>query len=131
MLTPTYYVYKMYSVHQDAVLTPVNLQSESCSNGNDSIPALSVSASRDKEGRIHISLANLQPTKAENLRCELKGTNGSKVTGEIITAATMNAYNDFGKLEAVNIKPFAGAELRNGILTVSLPAKSIVTLEVK
>jgi hypothetical protein len=28
------------------------------------------------------------------------------------------------------MKPFAGAQLRNGILTVSLPAKSIVTLEV-
>ena len=42
----------------------------------------------------------------------------------------MNAYNDFGKPEAVNIKPFTGAQLKNGILTVSLPAKSIVTLEV-
>ena len=42
----------------------------------------------------------------------------------------MNAYNDFGKPEAVNIRPFTGAQLRNGILTVSLPAKSIVTLEV-
>jgi alpha-N-arabinofuranosidase len=131
VLTPTYYVFKMYSVHQDAVLLPVDLQSESYSNGTDSIPALSASASKDKEGRIHVSLVNLDPTNGQNLRCELKGTTGLKLTGEIITAATMNAYNDFGKPEAVNIQPFKGAELRNGILTVSLPAKSIVTLEVK
>jgi alpha-L-arabinofuranosidase len=43
----------------------------------------------------------------------------------------MNAYNDFGKPEAVNIQRFTGAQLQNGILIVSLPAKSIVTLEVK
>jgi alpha-N-arabinofuranosidase len=129
VLTPTYYVFKMYSVHQDAALLPVDLQSESYTSGKDSISALSVSASRDKEGRIHISLANLDPTKAQNLRCELKGASGSTVSGEIITAATINAYNDFGKPEAVNIKPFNGAQLRNGTITVSLPAKSIVTLE--
>ena len=92
---------------------------------------MSASASRDKEGRIHISLANLDPTKAQEVRCELKGATGSKVTGEIITAAAMNAYNDFGKAESVDIKPFTDARLSNGILTVVLPAKSVVTLEVK
>jgi alpha-N-arabinofuranosidase len=60
----------------------------------------------------------------------LKGTTGSTVSGEIITASALNAYNDFGKKEAVNIQPFEGAQLRNGVLTVALPAKSIVTLEV-
>jgi len=131
VLTPTYYVFKMYSVHQDAALLPVDLQCATYVNGKDSIPAVSASASKDKAGKIHVSLANLHPTKAQEVRCELKGTTGSNVSGEIITAATINAYNDFGKPEAVNIKPFTGAQLRNGMLTVSLPAKSIVTLEVK
>jgi alpha-N-arabinofuranosidase len=129
-LTPSYYVFKMYSVHQDAVLIPVDLQSASYGNGERSIPALSVTASRDREGRIHVSVANLDPSKAQNLRCELKGTTGAKVTGEIITAPAMNAYNDFGRPETVNIKPFTGAKLQNGILTAALPAKSIVTFEV-
>jgi alpha-N-arabinofuranosidase len=130
VLTPTYCVFKMYSVHQDAALLPVDLQTESYYKGAESIPALSASASKDKEGRIHISIANLHPTKAQNLRCDVKGSTSSRVSGEIITAASMNAYNDFGKPEAVNIRPFTDAQLRNGILTVSLPAKSIVTLEV-
>ncbi len=130
VLTPTYYVFKMYAVHQDAMLLPVELQCESYTNGSDSIPAVSASASKDRGGKIHISLANLHPRTAQDLRCELKGAAGSRVSGEIITATTMNAYNDFGKPEAVTIRPFAGAQVRNGILTVSLPAKSIVTLEV-
>jgi alpha-L-arabinofuranosidase len=131
VLTPTYYVFKMYTVHQDAALLPVDLQCASYVSGTDTIPALSASASKDKEGRIHISIANLHPAKAQEVRCELKGTAGSKITGDIITAAALNAYNDFGKPEAVNMKPFTGAQLKGGILTVSLPAKSIVTLEVK
>jgi alpha-N-arabinofuranosidase len=130
VLTPTYYVFKMFSVHQDAVLLPIDMQCESYTNGKESLPALSVTASKDKGGRIHVSLANLHATKAVNLRCELKGTTSSRVSGEIITAATINAYNDFGKPEAVNIKPFMDAQLRGGVLTVPLPAKSIVTLEV-
>jgi alpha-N-arabinofuranosidase len=130
VLTPTYYVFKMYSVHQDAALLPIDLQSESYTNGTYSIPALSVSASKDKEGRIYVSLANLHPTKAQTVRCELKGTTSSKVTGEIITAETMNAYNDFGKPETVRIRPFTDAQLRSGIFTATLPAKSVVTLKV-
>jgi alpha-N-arabinofuranosidase len=130
VLTPTYYVFKMYSVHQDAALLPIDLQCESYATGTESIPAISASASRDRDGRIHISLANLNPSKAQDLRCELKGATGVRVTGEIITAATMNACNDFGKPEAVKIRSFTGAQLRSGTLTVSIPAKSIVTLEV-
>jgi alpha-N-arabinofuranosidase len=130
VLTPTYHVFRMYGVHQDAVQLPVDLQCESYSGEGGSIPALSASASRDRAGKIHISLANLHATKAQGVRCELKGTTGSTVSGEIITASALNAYNDFGKKEAVNIQPFEGAQLRNGVLTVALPAKSIVTLEV-
>ncbi|HTP12346.1 MAG TPA: alpha-N-arabinofuranosidase [Bacteroidota bacterium] len=130
VLTPTYYVFKMYAVHQDAALLPVDLRCAPYVAGTDSIPAISASASKDKHGKIHISIANLDPANAQNLRCDLQGTNDSKVTGEIITGPAMNACNDFGKPETVDIQPFTGAKLNNGILTVVLPAKSIVTLEV-
>jgi alpha-L-arabinofuranosidase len=131
VLTPTYYVFKMYSVHQNAVNIPVDVTSESYTNDGVSIPAVSASASKAKDGKIHISLANLHPEKAQSVRCELKGVTGTKVAGEIITAAALNAYNDFGKSESVKIGPFSGAQVKNGVLTVALPAKSIVTLEVQ
>jgi len=131
VLTPTYYVFKMYSVHQDAVLLPVDLKCESYSRGKESIPALSASASKDSKGRIHISLANLHPSKALELRGEVKGFIGSKVSGEIITAGTISAYNDFGRPAAVRIERFTGAHLSKGMLTVALPARSVVTLEVQ
>jgi alpha-N-arabinofuranosidase len=129
VLTPTYYIFKMYAVHQDATLLPIDLKSEEYSKGADKIQSLSVSASKDKSGKIHISIANLDPVKGKKLSCEVRGGSAKKVTGEIITAGRMNAYNDFGKPEEVNIKPFTGVRLQKGILTVELPAKSVVMLE--
>jgi alpha-L-arabinofuranosidase len=131
VLTPTYYVFKMYAVHQGAVLLPVDLQCAPYTRGTDSIPALSASASKDREGRIHISIANLDPARAQSIRCTLQGTAGGRVAGGIISADAVNAYNDFGKPEKVTLRPFTGAALHDGILTAVLPAKSIVTLEVR
>ena len=49
---------------------------------------------------------------------------------EIITAPAMNDYNDFGKPEKVNIQAFSGYKLDKSVLKVSLPSKSVVTLEI-
>jgi alpha-N-arabinofuranosidase len=130
-LTPTYYVFKMYAVHQDAVMLPINLICEQYTNGSSRINSLSVSASKDKDGKIHISITNLDPAIEKLLSCEVRGTSVKRVIGEIITAKSMNAYNDFGKPEEVTIKPFTDAQLQKGILKVNLPAKSVVMLELE
>jgi alpha-N-arabinofuranosidase len=41
----------------------------------------------------------------------------------------MNAHNTFDAPNAVQPVPFTGATLANSILTVALPAKSVVVLE--
>jgi alpha-N-arabinofuranosidase len=129
VLTPTYYVFKMYAVHQDATMLPIKLKTEEYTNGSDKINSLSVSASKDKEGKIHISITNLDPAKEKKLSCEVRGTSAKRVTGEIITAKSMNAYNVFGKPEEVTIKPYSGTQLQKGMLDVNLPAKSVIMLE--
>jgi alpha-N-arabinofuranosidase len=119
----------MYQVHQDATLLPVNLKSADYSNGSEKISALSVSASKDNNNKIHLSIVNLDPVVSHKVTCEVRGETVSKVSGEIITADKMNAMNDFGKPEEVNIKTFEGAKFLKGILDINLPAKSVVTLE--
>ena len=129
--TPTFYVFKMYKVHQDAALLPIKLQSVDYVNGDDKIPALSISASMDKEGTIHVSIVNLDPENPQSLSCEIPGQDIGKISGEIITADEMNAYNDFGSNEEVNIQPFKDFSVKKELLTVDLPPKSVVTLELK
>ena len=129
--TPTFYVFKMYKVHQDATLLPIDLKCEDYSLDGMKLPAVSASASKDSEGKIHISLSNINPNRTLEIVVELRGAGKlSIVKGEIITASSMNAYNDFGKLENVNVKPFTGYKWDKNGLTVSLLSKSVITLEI-
>jgi len=129
--TPTYYVFKMYRVHQNATLLPTTVSCPSYSYNNVTLPGISASASMDENKQIHLSLANLNPNNPTELITEIKGIKKiSKVTGTIITANAMNAYNDFGAPEMVNLQPFADFRTDRNTLKIVVPAKSVVTLEI-
>ena len=55
MVTPTYWVFEMYNVHQDAILLPCELHSARLRLGEKTIPAVTASASRDNAGKVHVS----------------------------------------------------------------------------
>ena len=130
LLTPTYHVYDMFKVHQDATLIPQQLTSRDYTYEGSSIPSISASASRNKEGRIHISLCNLDPYNDQKIVCEIRGTGITKVIGRILTADKVNAHNTFDKNDVVKPKDFKGAKIDKGSVIVELPAKSIVVLEI-
>jgi len=129
VLTPTYHVFRMFKVHQEARLLNLDLRSEDYTFGNKKIQAISASASVDKEGKVHISLANLNPNKAITLTCPLIGDSFKKVTGEILTANDMNSFNSFETPDKVKPVSFSGFTLKDGILSVTMPSKSVVVLE--
>ena len=131
ILTPTYHVFEMYTVHHDAMLLPIELQCNDYKFGEKTIPALNASASQDKSGSIHISICNLDPKKNAELICELKGAKGKKVTGRILTDDDINAHNTFENPEFIKPAVFEGAKIKGDSLTVTLPAKSVVVLEIR
>jgi alpha-N-arabinofuranosidase len=122
----------MYKVHHDATLLPIDLTCEDYSYDGMTLPSISASASKDKEGRIHVSLTNIDMHKDRSIEIDLRGTdNLTNAVGEIITAPNENDYNDFGQHEKVNIQKFSSFSLQNNILKVNMPAKSVVTIELK
>jgi alpha-L-arabinofuranosidase len=129
VLTPTYHVFRMFRVHQEAYLLNIDLRCEDYVNGNRKIPAISASASVDKEGKVHISLANLNPGKPITVNCPVVGDTYTKVTGEVLTAPEMNSFNSFENEDVVKPDSFNGFSLRNGMLTINMPSKSVVVLE--
>jgi alpha-N-arabinofuranosidase len=130
VLTPTYYVFKMYAVHQDATLIPLNLKSENYELDGKSIPAVNASASI-KEGVVSITLCNLNPNKSAVTEFTLMGQDFTSANGQVITGSNMADYNDFDKAEKVNIKPFTVQKPKNGNLKIELPAKSVVLIQLK
>lgn len=131
LLTPTYHVFKMFSVHQDAELLMTELENTEYSYGDDTIPQLSVSSSMDLEGKLHISICNLDPNQEANVNCELTGENKSKITGSILTADEMDARNTFDNPEAVFVKGYDKATLSGNQIQACIPPKSVVVLEVE
>lgn len=128
--TPTYHVFKMYAVHQDAQLLETDVENYLYSNGNEAIPQLSVSSSMDAEGKIHVTICNLDPNKSADIKLQLEGAKASKVTGTIITADKMNARNTFEAPEEVTEKVFEDAAVEDDAVTAVIPAKSVVLLEI-
>jgi alpha-N-arabinofuranosidase len=131
VLTPTYHVFDMYKVHQDATLLPSELDCVKYEFGKDSIPAISASASKDKDGKIHITLCNLDPNKSQNMTCELRGFSPKTVTGRILTSDDMTAHNTFDKPETVKPAEFNDAKIEGNGMTTVMPPKSVVLLEIK
>ena len=86
------------------------------------------SASRDKAGKVHLSLVNLDPHHEISVECTVDGASTTNVTGRILTASAMTDHNTFEAPHRVEPKAFTGATAPNGKLTVNLPAMSVVVL---
>jgi alpha-N-arabinofuranosidase len=131
ILTPTYHVFEMYTVHHNAKLLPSEVQSADYQSGSGKLPQVSASASRDQAGRIHVTLCNLDPQHAAEVACELQGAKAAQVSGHILTAPEMNAHNTFEQPETLKTAAFAGARIAAGGFAATLPAKSVVVLELE
>ncbi|MDR1762656.1 MAG: alpha-N-arabinofuranosidase [Dysgonamonadaceae bacterium] len=150
VLTPTYWAFYLYKVHQDATLLPVNLTCGKYGVQNATPPAfeppagfpggrqqggqidvISASASKDASGKIHITLVNVDPSKAQTLETELRGATVKKITGKALTSAKLQDFNSFDNPETVGVKEFKDFKLQNGKISVNLPSKSVVLLEIE
>jgi alpha-L-arabinofuranosidase len=132
IVTPTYHVFEMYTVHHDAVLLPMTVvDAPRYGFGGDSVPAVSASASRDRRGVMHLTMSNLDPNQPRTVVAELRGAEVTGATGRILTAPAINSYNSFEQPDVVRPAPFNGAQVAGGRLTVTLPPKSVVVLELR
>jgi alpha-N-arabinofuranosidase len=117
--------------HQEATMLPTQVQCDDYTFGEDKIPALNASASMDGKGKVHISIVNTDANKQQEIECIIYGKVVSKLQGQIITAEKINAYNDFDKAEQVKIEKFDRMQLKNGKIHITMPAKSIIMVEVE
>ncbi|SEO61242.1 alpha-N-arabinofuranosidase [Paenibacillus sp. OV219] len=139
-VTPTYHVFEMFKVHQDAEALDVDHRPASYTQGGESIPQTSVSATRDQEGRIHVSLCNLSHDEEAVVTIELRGladgnggANGGEqlpISGRLLQGDTINAHNTIE--EPQQVQP---VELKNitrsadGRIQVTLPPASVAVLQ--
>ena len=132
VLTPTYYVFKMYKPFQNATSLPSDVQ---CSSHTFEkglpIANLQSSSAKTTDGTIIVSLANIDLQKGQEVALALDGYNANSVCGEILTAKNITDYNDFNHTETIKSENFTGAKIKKNQIMVKIPAKSIVVLKIK
>jgi alpha-L-arabinofuranosidase len=131
ILTPTYHVFHMFRPFQDATSLPVSLQTPTYTLGAASVPEVSLSAAKSSDGSIALALVNLNPKTDVPLSITISGSKQSHVRGEILTASAMDAHNTFEAPNTVRPTAFGGAKVNNGVVSLTLPAKSVVVLRLE
>ena len=131
LLTPTYHVMKMYNVHQDAQLLPISFESPSYELNNETLPALSVSASKDKNGKVHVSLVNIDSKNGHSVEFSLNNLGIKALTGTILSSEKLQDHNTFDNPNKVQPKDFKEFKVKNGTLSMVVPTFSVVVLEGK
>ncbi len=131
ILTPTYHVMEMYNVHQDAKLLPVSVQTTMYNFNNESLPAVSCSASKDSLGTTHISIVNIDAKNAQTVTLNIEGAKYNSITGRILTSAKLQDDNTFDNPDKIKPQAFNGATLKGNTLSVKMPPFSVVVLALK
>jgi alpha-N-arabinofuranosidase len=128
IVTPTYHVFEMYKVHQNATLIPVEVTAPEYKLGSASIPSLHAPASRDRSGKLNISIVNLDPNRAAQVSMSIRGATVANITGRILTAPAMNTTNTFDKPDTVKPVQLTGLKVEGDRILLNLPSKSVVVL---
>lgn len=130
VLTPTYHVFKMYVPFQDATLLPIAFDAGKYTFGKFTLPKVDAIAARAKDGKIWLSLSNLDPNSAADVTASIPAVTARSAVGEVLTADSIDAINTFEKPNAVEPKPFQ-VSAKGGSLVLHLPPHSLTVVRLE
>jgi len=130
VLTPTYYVFKMYVPFQDATFVPVNFDAGTYTHGDVSLPRVEAIAAKDTTGKLWLAVTNLDPNQPIEVEASLAGITAKSAAGETLTAPKVDSVNTFEAPKTVVPKPIS-AKVQGGKLALTLEPKSVTVISVE
>jgi alpha-N-arabinofuranosidase len=130
VLTPTYYIYKMYVPFQDATFVPVAFDAGTYTQSGISVPRVDAIAARDASGRLWLEITNLDPEKPVDVDAEIAGMTAKSAHGETLAASAVDSVNTFAAPNAVVPKPVS-ANLKSGRLALTVEPKSVTVISLE
>ena len=130
VLTPTYYVFKMYVPFQDATFVPVTFDAGTYTNGNINLPRIDAIAARGKDGKLWLEITNIDPNQEAQVAINLSDTIAKRAVGETLTAPKVDSVNSFDNPNLVFPKPISG-KFEGGKLVIKLAPKSVTVVSVE
>ncbi|MFZ0419506.1 MAG: alpha-L-arabinofuranosidase C-terminal domain-containing protein [Candidatus Sulfotelmatobacter sp.] len=130
VLTPTYYVFKMYVPFQDATLVPLAFGAGQYTHDNITLPRMDAIAAKDANGKLWLEITNVDPNRAVEVEVSLGGITAKSAAGETLTAPKVDSINTFDAPNVVRPKPLS-AKVQGGKLTLKLEPKSVTVISVE
>jgi alpha-N-arabinofuranosidase len=85
----------------------------------------------NEEGVVHISLVNIDASKSNEVKVNLRGTDNKKLTGTILSSDNLQDHNTFDNPENIVPEAFNGAKMKGGEISVTIPPFSVIVLKVE
>jgi alpha-L-arabinofuranosidase len=130
VLTPTYYVFKMYVPFQDSTSVPVTFNAGAYSHDNITLPRVDAIAAKDKSGKLWVEITNVDPNRALEIEVSLSGIVARSATGETLTAPKVDSVNTFETPNTVVPRPIS-AKVHGGKLFLKLEPKSVTVISIE
>ena len=131
LLTPTYYVFRMYRYHQNAMLLESFAETKLIGIGEEKVPDISESVSMDEEGNIHITLGNLSPIEDNQIEIVFSESRINVLEATILTGQ-MNGHNTFENPDVIKESVFTDFKITDsGSILLTLPPCSVLHLGVR
>ncbi len=130
VLTPTYYVYKMYVPFQDSTFVPVMFDTGSYKHGGFTLPRVDAIAAKSKDGKLWVEITNVDPHQAAEVELTVTGISTKSAVGETLTAPKVDSVNTFELPNTVVPKPIS-ARAQGGKLILQLEPKSVTVVSIE
>lgn len=122
-------MFDLYKVHQGAALVPTEVQAHAYVEGDTRLPGLSVSASKDKAGKLHMTLVNLDPARASTVYITLRGGRWRTATAQTLTADRIDTRISFDAPDPFIPKPLPARIVQDQV-ELKIASKSVTLLEI-
>ncbi len=132
VLTPTYFVFKMYKNHQDNTLLDSYITTDviESKEAMRKCPRLIESASVDENGIIYSTIANVSVDEKAEIKCQVADTAVKSVNAEILTG-DIHDKNDFDKQDSIKTVEFSDFIKNDDGFTAVIPPCSVVKFVIK
>lgn len=130
VLTPTYYVFKMYVPFQDATFVPIIFNAGTYAHEDISLPRVDAIAAKDTSGKLWLEITNIDPNQAAEIEANLTGITAKSASGQTLTAPKVDSVNTFDAPNTVAPKPIM-ATVQGGKLTLRVEPKSVTVISIE
>jgi len=130
VLTPTYYVFKMYVPFQDATRIPVSFDAGAYAHGSVTLPRVDAIAAKSVDGKLLLEITNLDAESSVSIDADLTGITAKSAKAETLTGAAVDSVNSFDSPNTVVPKP-AVVKVQNGKISLAVEPRSVTVISIE